>query len=163
MQVYKKFAPTGFDVAGLGLEDRQDWLVLEVSHTRDSGILAESNWDATVKALAEADPEENDHETHRFGHWGPGWFEVILVRPDSRAATVAEEIEGALSEYPVLDDHDYSERECDYVAESWRRSSVKERVELIQEDGGPSIFAARRDEVPQDSNGYLFDRLRREC
>lgn len=35
MKKYGSFRPTGFDPAGLGLSDRQDWLVLGVSRTRD--------------------------------------------------------------------------------------------------------------------------------
>lgn len=36
MKAYSQFRPT--DSKGLGLPDRQDWLVLGVARTRDSGL-----------------------------------------------------------------------------------------------------------------------------
>ena len=108
MRPYRDHAPTGYDRKGAFLEDRQEWLVMDVSRTRDSGIRDESNFDATVKALRKVDPEEEAHEVHRFGHWACGWYEIILVRPSSPAFTVAEDIEAALESYPILDDEDHS-------------------------------------------------------
>lgn len=110
MLEYAKFRPTGFDPRGLGLDERQDWLVMEVTRTRDSDLLTQSNWDATLRGLG---GESETVEVHRFGHWGPGWYEIILIKPDSPQVSIAEEIEGALSNYPVLDDSDYSERQWD--------------------------------------------------
>ena len=49
MQTYREYSPTSFDVKGLALDDRQDWLVLGVSKTRDSEPRALSNFDATIK------------------------------------------------------------------------------------------------------------------
>lgn len=113
MEQYSKFAPTGVDPKGLGLEDRQDWYVAPCSITRDSGLRDESNFKTLVKILEEADPEGEDYEIHRFGHWGPGWFEIILVRPDTKCYEEAESCECALADYPLLNDSDYSERQYD--------------------------------------------------
>ena len=116
MDKYSSFQPTVFDPRGKGLPDKQDWLIVPVSVTRDSEVLAQSNWDTAVKWLkAGKDP---DVEIHRFGHWGPGWFEIIIVKPDSPAATVAEEIETILAQFPVLDELDYYARaeEEDYAS-----------------------------------------------
>jgi len=116
MQRYSEFSPTHFDTRGLGLEERQEWLVCPVSRTRDSGPLDESNFRSTLKALG---GESNDVEVHRFGHWGPGWLEVILVRPGSDAQKEAEEIEAALSDYPIVDESDHSELEFEAYLEAW--------------------------------------------
>lgn len=110
MQRYKDFRPTSFDTAGLGCEDRQDWFVLPVSHTRDSGMLDESNFACVVKELG---GESETLEIHRFGHWGPGWFEIAIIHPDRE--NEGEKIECALADYSVFDEEDWSEREQESV------------------------------------------------
>ena len=135
LQTYGEFRPTQFDPRGLGLDDRQGWLVVPVSRTRDSGPLEESNYACTMKALREVDPEGNDHEDHRFGHWGPGWFEVIIVRPESKAHRVAQDIAAALADYPVLDDTDLSQREEETAGAIWRDCyNTRQRIKYIREN-----------------------------
>jgi len=126
MQLYSEYRPTGFDPSGLGLDDRQTWLVLPVIRTRDSGPLEESNFDAAVKSLG---GESETLEIHRFGHWGPGWFEIAIIDP-SRAAE-GEQIESALADYPVLDDSDLSEREYEAAQESWDCWGAREFVSAL--------------------------------
>ena len=118
MIAYREFRPTGFDHSGLGLPDRQDWLVAPCSQTRDSGLAEQSNWSCQAKVLEEADPDGTDHETHSFGHWACGHFELVLVRPGSQAATEAKSLESALAYYPLLDDNDHSQREYDAQLEA---------------------------------------------
>lgn len=169
MDTYARFRPTEFDSAGAFLPDRQEWLVVPVTRTRDSGPLAESNFETAEKMLQAADTGE-DYENHRFGHWGPGWFEVLIVRPGSTCATVAQDIEHRLEGYPVLNEDDYSEREWDAATDTWQHGySLRERVELIQEHNRHiqpqyrvSVFAARGDCIPQGDSGYIFDRCRPE-
>lgn len=165
METYSKFRPTGFDARGAFLDDRQDWLVVPVSVTRDSGILDQSNFETACALVSDASVADNElsFETHRFGHWGPGWFEILIVRPGSAAAVAAADIESRLADYPVLDDDDHSEREYDYAQETWANMSVRDRVEVIQEHGrGVSIFAARHDSIPHDDCGRIFDYCRGE-
>lgn len=128
MQRYKDFRPTGFDPKGLALDDRQDWLVF-LGRNRDSDILTESNFDAALKALG---GEGDDVEIHRFGHWACGWFEVILIRPDSDAASLAVDMEVALDGYPVLDESDFSQRETEEADRIWSDCySTAERIKYI--------------------------------
>lgn len=97
MKLYKEFRPSPYDVSGLGLDDQQDWLVVPVLQNRDSEALELSNF-RVVQADLERHTSEDTHphhsdvdmEVHRFGHWANGWFEIILVRPDSPAAKRAE-------------------------------------------------------------------------
>lgn len=131
---YSEYRPTRFDTRGLGCDDRQDWLVAPCAQTRDSDCLESSNFATLDHALTEVDPSGDDHETHRFGHWGPGWIEIILVRPGSKAAGVAQECADALVDYPVLDDDDFSERETEEANHVWADCySVKERIAYIRE------------------------------
>lgn len=117
MQPYSKHRPTGFDPAGAFLPDRQHWLVAPVAQTRDSGPLDESNFAAFLEGLG---GESETVEVHRFGHWGPGWYEIILIDPaDTTKVKAAEDMEAALEDYPVLDEEDMSDREHEAAQESW--------------------------------------------
>lgn len=158
---YRDWSPTHNDPKGLGCDDQQDWFVAPVMLTRDSGIRAESNFESFKKSLESLGlTEPGDFEIHRFGHWGPGWFEIILINPESEAAVKdAEETQAALADYPILDDSDYSEREHGASCEAWSGMSIRERVKLCRE-AGISVFAARRDEVPD--NNRVWARLRPE-
>ena len=121
LERYGNFRPTPMDHSGAFLPDRADWFVGPVSHNRDSGLLDESNWDAAVKVMTEdcgPEGEDNGWEIHRFGHWGPGWFEIIIARPNSPAAVKLAELASALDGYPVLDDVDHSQREYDGAIEN---------------------------------------------
>jgi hypothetical protein len=135
LRPYSEFRPTGFDCKGfdckgLGCGEQQDWLVAPTSQTRDSGCLDRANFDATVDALEVTAPD--DYEVHRFGHWGPGWFEIILVRPGSEAQLVAEEIACALSYYPVVDDERLSRYETSEEIEAWDSYACEDfRLELV--------------------------------
>ena len=122
LQTYRDFSPTPFDARGLAGDrlERNDWLVAPCSRNRDSDALQESNFDAQEKSLAACDPTGEDHEIHRFGHWGNGWFEIVLIRPGSACENDALELAGALEGYPVLDDHDFSEREHEEADRVWR-------------------------------------------
>ena len=141
---YKDFAPTQFDPAGKGLPDRQDWLVLPLSITRDTeDPLTLSNWEV---ALRELGGESETVEVHRFGHWGPGWFEIILVHPDRE--TEVEEIEGSLENYPILDEDHFSEKEWEVMSDLWDKASTRERIEICKQ-AEVSIFSARSEGIPE--------------
>lgn len=115
LQRYSHYRPTQFDSAGLGIDDRQDWYVAPVVRTRDSLPLELSNF---AVALKEFGGESRYVEVHRFGHWGPGWFELILIKPTAkRTVQKAVDIGRALADYPVLDDMHHSQTECEYHAE----------------------------------------------
>lgn len=155
MRAYREHRPTGFDSKGAFLPERQTWLVCPVMQTRDSATLAQSNF---AVALRELGGESDTVEVHRFGHWGPGWYEIILIMPDSPAAKIAEEIETGLENYPVLDEDHWSTLEYEKAAEYWEHCSVRERVEWCQRYK-VNVFAARRNEIPEDPQGGLVQAL----
>lgn len=156
---YGDWAPTSFDSAGAFLgEDRQDWLVCPVILTRDSGPLEASNFHAAVKLLNAAGAE---YERPSFGHWGPGWVEIIIIPAGGIAEETARKIADRLEDYPVLDEDDYCRREWDEAEETWQHClNLRDRVELCRE-AGVSIFAARHDCIPRDDDGRIFERLTR--
>lgn len=120
---------------GSSLEDRDDWLV-SLTRTRDSDCLAESNFAIAKQRLesaANCQTSECDLvEVQRFGHWACGWIEHIFVHP-SLAAEV-EKIEGEISDYPILDADDFSERESEAAFESWSSYGCREFAEAMQNE-----------------------------
>lgn len=155
-QRYRDFSPTGFDAKGLNLDDQQDWLVAPVTRNRDSGASEDSNFEALTAMLDDVDAE---YETHSFGHWACGWFEIIIVNPeDGDALEVLGNAVCALADYPLLDDDDYDERVAVQVTEAWEYMSMRDRMELCVEHG-VSFMAARHDWVPSDDCGGIRDAL----
>lgn len=131
MQTYSEFRPTAFDSRGLGLSDQQNWLLAPCGVNRDSDALTRSNFRCCLAALG---GESETVEIHRFGHWGAGWFEVILIDPvDAARVKVAEGIEASLADYPVLDEQDFGEEETQEANEVWARCyRAKERIAYIR-------------------------------
>lgn len=119
--LYKDFKPSQFDSHIELEEDRENWLVVPCSHTRDSGCLDESNFHSALKRLG---GESDKVEVHRFNHWGPGWFEIILVHPS--LTYLVKEMEQDLEGYPILDEWDYSERETQAEDEAWEAFGAEE-------------------------------------
>lgn len=113
MQLYRDFQPTEHDRKGASLPDRQDWLVMPIGHNRDSDLTAESNFRVAERLLDELDPKGEAHESHAFNHWGCGWFEIILIRPNTPCVSMAEAIEATLANCTLLDENDYNERVLD--------------------------------------------------
>ena len=112
MQTLREFKPTSYDRSGAtfaSLLDQLDWLVLPVTRNRDSGLLPQSNWACVDSSLENLE----EWEIVRFSHWACGWFEIIIVKPNSKAHQLASEIAERLENYPVLDEDDYSNRELE--------------------------------------------------
>lgn len=145
MKTYSEFRPTGFDCKGLGLEDRQDWLVVPVGTNRDADILTRSNWEVVTKDIMATHEDEDSAEIHRFGHWGPGWFEICLVRPGSNAAKCAEEWESALDDYPVASDAHFSELAHNEANEAWQFERTRDRIEYIRRNRSEFEFRSFSD------------------
>lgn len=156
MRTYSEFQPSGFDAKGLGLDDRQDWLVCPVTVNRDSDCLTRSNWavvTAELIACSEMTEQgEPDCEVHEFGHWACGWFKVAIVRPGSKSAEIALAWENALADYPVACDDHFSGLETNEAAEYWSQSSLHSRRDMC-ERAKVSRFAAYK------PFGSLPDRL----
>lgn len=132
MEKYKDHQPTCFDRKGAFIPERHEWYLVPVSRTRGSGPLSESNFHVALEILG--GERQNIVEVHRFGHWGPGWYEVIIVNAQAgKTFKKAESIESALDNYPVLDDEDFSHRETDEANEIWRSCySWEDRINYIR-------------------------------
>jgi len=135
-------------------EDHNNWFLAPVSRTRDSGPLDESNFESALEILG---GESDTVEVHRFNHWGPGWYEIILVHP-SREKEV-EDLESSLEGYPVLNDTDLSRREYEAMQEDWdnwaSRDFEKELLSQLEtladeESGESNIERELREEKELD-------------
>jgi len=110
-----------------------------VIRTRDSGCLEESNFQTLLKRLrglsSDGEDERETFEVHRFSHWGPGWFEIILIDPsDAEAVKLGTDAEDSLEGYPILDEFDFSERETEEANRVWSECySDKERIAYIRD------------------------------
>jgi hypothetical protein len=148
MNTYSKFRPTEFDRAGAFLPDQGNWLVVPVSQNRDSDCLSQSNFDTALEMLG--GEYEDRLEVHRFGHWGPGWFEIIIINPDCADLVIqAMIIEEKLAKYPVLNEDDFSFRVYEKASQWWNDCGLRERISICAKYD-VSIFAARRaGEIPE--------------
>lgn len=149
-----------------------------VAKSRDSDALTRSNWDAAKARMLEAagvtqqdidDWDGDDMDARpavydwRASHWAVGWVEYLMCRSDAPQAVLdeAQAIADDLADYPALDEDAWSELEYAEACETWASWSVRDRTREIQRlKPGCSIFAARREELPQDDSGVLYDMLR---
>lgn len=132
MKTYQEFKPTAFD-NHYNIDNREGWLVAPVMRTRDSNCLEKSNWDVFLDGL---DKESEDtYEIHRFRHWGPGWFEIILVNPNNDALVkIGNNAEANLENYPILDEMHFSQMEHDEALEVWEQNyNKRERIQYIRD------------------------------
>ena len=160
-----------------GFSPDGDYLILSVH--RESDSVSRSNWECALQTLrAESEnsgiecPEDRFRDSvvredwvysFRASHPLVGWIDYMLVRKDAPESVLiaAAEIVCALAGYPILNEDHHSDLEWEEICVYWESMSVRERFEAIKYAGGVSIFAARRDEFPQDDSGALFDYLRR--
>jgi len=139
---------TAFDSAENFIGEHAEGYIIMAQH-RDSDSLSRSNWEVAVKMFPDA-------KVVRYRHWLVGWTEQLLLSLDApeeeliRAAQMRED----LDDYPVLDEQHWSELEYNEAYEYWESLSLRERIELCSRHR-VSIFAARRDELPETPTGEL--------
>lgn len=125
-----------------------------LGRNRDSDILTESNFECGLAAIG---GESDTVQIVRENHWAVGWVEWIAIHEsDTKALEIADDILCALSDYPVLSDEDFSEREWNAAQDYWEGLDIRDRVALCR-DAGLSIFAARSDSIPQGDSGYIYE------
>ena len=85
---------------------------------RDSDAIDQSNARVLLRRLAAVDPDDTAHDTMRASHWAVGWYDHLIVDPSNAAvmavlADAREELDG----YPILDEMDWSDLECELHAD----------------------------------------------
>jgi hypothetical protein len=124
------YAAGSFAMWGNEWKSKANWLIAPCKHNRDSDTLTESNWSVTLSRLA-----PDDYEIVRFGHWACGWYEIVIVRPDTDSARACETMAQDLADYPVLDESHYSDAQCEAADHVWKDCySPRGRIEYIREN-----------------------------
>lgn len=143
--------------ADFGDIDRAEYVLIpKIGVHRDSDNLARSNFRTALKRLG---GESETVLVIRDSHWAVGWVETIYIHgSDHTALAIAEDLAESIEDYPVLCESDWSELETETAENYWARMSVSERMAWCKESN-VSIFAARRDYVPDDETGDLMRRL----
>ena len=101
----------------------------------------------------------------RAGHSACGWVDYLMLSKDApeNVKQIFLSMLEALEDHPVLNEDDLSEREWNNANYTWANCyNVRERAELIKKYSNPayvSIFAARRDYIPEGDCGALFDAM----
>jgi len=120
---------------------------------RDSDTITRSNF---ICALAALGGESDTVIIERSSHWAVGWIETLLIHESAAdKIAIADKILSALENYPVLNEEHYCKLESTEAAEIWERLPISDRVDECQR-WGVSIFAARRDELPETPTGELI-------
>lgn len=138
---------------------------------RDSDILTNSNFETLEKLLFEAAKKLPEPETRYDNQerempsswvytfsascWAFGWREYLMIRymehgPEGYDELVQQAnalVSSIRDIYPILDEDNYWQRQDDAMTDYWKGLSMKERVELCQEND-TSIFSARADYPP---------------
>lgn len=126
-----------------------------LGQSRDSSALERSNFQCGLRALG---GESETVIVVRERHWAVGWVEWVAIHEsDAEAILKADEMRCALADYPVLDESHFSELEWDEAQTQWEMMPLKYRVELCAE-AEVSIFAARRDSIPSEDSGFIYER-----
>ena len=134
-----------------------DYFSAGVGQSRDSDELEQSNFAVMLRELGY--PSSETVLVVCESHWAVGWVEWIAIHQDDHTALeTANRLIGKLADYPVLDEMDLSEREWNAQCETWHNYSLRDRIEVCKRCG-ISIFAARRNELPQDDDGRLGEYL----
>lgn len=139
-------SPSAFDSLSnyAGETEFPGWLVV-LGRNRDSDDLANSNFECALEQLGGEEPGKV--EVFNFGHWACGWIEYLCVHESARdQVTKGEEIQNLLTEYPILDEEDFSRREQEHADQIWRECySPQERLAYIRENRSQFEFSGWTD------------------
>jgi hypothetical protein len=134
----------------------RDYFSAGVGQSRDSDCLEQSNFAVMLEALG---GETETVIVVRESHWAVGWVEWIAIHEaDAKALAKADEQCERLAQYPVLDEDDFCRREWEEQCQTWESAGLQGRIDYCRR-AGISIFAARRNELPEDDNGQLGELL----
>jgi hypothetical protein len=155
MQRYRDYRPTQFDIKGLGARKHRIgyWYVFPIILTRDADILTQSNFEVISKDLG-ADKTPGV-AIHSFNHWGCGTFDLILINPWNKSALEkAEDWARQLSNYPVADDHHFSQMEFEAQGEYLASTELNDLSRELENQ-----FPIDCMEVSQEDMWKFFDYL----
>lgn len=105
-------------------------MMVFIGQSRDSDAMERSNFECGLKLLG---GESKDVQVHRFGHWGCGWFEQILIQPTATdTIAIAEKTLDELLKYPVIDEEHFCGLEYEEATELWQQLDRSEKVDYCK-------------------------------
>ena len=124
--------------------DYEGYYILYSMH-RESDHLTVSNFETILKlfedigvnVVEDYDMSDEKHPSVinvRMKHWLVGWSDIIMIHEDSSPEIwdQVESINNALSDYPVLDDDDFYQKESDIINESYESYIRDEFMDIIK-------------------------------
>jgi hypothetical protein len=120
------------------LNDAENWAIFYTNH-RDSGLIDMSNAE-TIAAALEPFIEKGDVVVENHNHWAVGWVDGFSIRVFRRgritkAFRIYHELAQRLSDYPILDEEDYSRREYEATIENLIDAAWKLKNEFELPEG----------------------------
>ena len=112
--------------------DFSEFFLAPIHRTRDTAdAVTLSNW-RVVAAELEQLAEHEETGIASMGHWACGWYEIFLIHEtDTAALQAADQWAASLADYPVADEADWSELECEQEAEGWESYGCRDWREAI--------------------------------
>ena len=84
-----------------------DWIASsEIQINRDSDELTESNWQVFIDGLEKTNSD--DWRILRFKHFACGWYEFVILKPNSASYDFYIQCLESLEDYPILDEDHFS-------------------------------------------------------
>lgn len=113
---------------------------------RDSSIMQKSNFDAALKMLGGESAEGRDVVVANSSHWAVGWIDEIFVHKDAEdKVAILEDILERLSNYPILDEDDYQQRETEANDENYKDYGRDEALKILGLEGKKLAKAKEKD------------------
>jgi hypothetical protein len=125
------------------LDDADAWAIF-YTHNRDSGLLAQSNADAITEAMepftdtGDPDVVMESHSHSAVGHVDGFSIRVFRNGEITDAFRAYHELSEQISDYPILDEEDYSEREYEATLENINDAAWRVKNEYTLPDGWES-------------------------
>lgn len=137
--------PTGFDSDANFIGSKPKGYVI-YSRNRDSSILENVNFEGILSDLG---GEGEYVEIIRHRHWACGWIEYLVVSKEAPTSLLDQcvDVVRGLADYPIYSDDAYSQAQYEAICNHWEGCSMRDRVDLCR-DNGVSVFAARRESIP---------------
>jgi hypothetical protein len=142
---------TGWDsAANYCGADLSAFYVAPIHRNRDTAdSVTLSNW-RVIEAALDAASQHDESGVTRIGHWACGWYELYLIHEsDAAALEIADNWAAALSDYPVADESDLSDLECQLESEAWDaygaqqwRDAIEAALDELGPDDAPYGWAA---------------------
>ena len=120
--------------------ERGNWLIAMAVH-RESDCLSKSNFRITQKRLGGLC---DDVVIERFNHWAVGWVDYLIINPArTDLIEITNKINEDISNYPVLDETDFSNLEWETANNFWKTEKPEWRYKGWLKDMGLPKSAAK--------------------